>query len=153
MRLNLDRKYKKQGYTIGVLSVNGVRLCDTVEDTDRGLKQSMNEMSLKIMKIAGQTAIPAGTYIVTLSISPKFKSKEWAKKYNGLVPEIKNVKAFYGIRIHPGSNANSTEGCLIPGDNKVKGGVINSQKRYFELMDNYLIPAWERKEEITIEIQ
>lgn len=153
MDLLLDRKWKKDSYTIGVWYVNGVRLCENVEDTDRGLKQSMNEMAIKMMKIAGLTAIPTGTYNVILSVSPKFKNKEWAKKYNGLVPEVRSVKGFSGIRIHPGSNAASTEGCLIPGDNKVKGGVINSQKRYFELMDKYLVPAWNRKETITLVIR
>ena len=153
MELKLERKWKKEAYTIGVISVNGVRFSESVEDKDRGLWQGMNEMAIKMMKIAGETAIPTGTYEVVLSVSPKFKSKSWAAKYNGLVPEIKNVPGFSGVRIHPGSNANSTEGCIIPGDNKVKGGVINSQKRYFELMDKYIVPAWERKERIQLIIE
>ena len=153
MILTLERKWKKETYTIGILYVDGVRFCETVEDKDRGLKETMNEMAIKMMKIAGVTAIPTGTYRVALSVSLKFRNKEWAKKYGGLVPEIRSVKGFSGIRIHPGSNAASTEGCLIPGDNKVKGGVINSQKRYFELMDKYLVPAWNRGEPIQIEIR
>ena len=149
----VERKWKRETYTIDVWSINGVRICEGVEDKDRGLNQNMNEMAIKLMKIAGQTAIPTGTYRIALSVSPKFKNKEWAKKYGGLVPEIRSVRGFSGIRIHPGSNASSTEGCLIPGDNKVKGGVINSQKRYFELMDNYLKPAWDKGEPIQITIK
>lgn len=153
MKLLIDRKWKKDSYTIGVLYVDGVRFCETVEDKDRGLNQNMNEMAIKMMKIAGETAIPTGTYNVILSVSPKFKSKEWAKKYGGLVPEIRSVRGYSGVRIHPGSNAASTEGCPIVGDNKIKGGVINSRMRYDELMAKYLKPAWDRKETITLEIR
>jgi len=152
MRLKDCRKWRKDTYTIGILYVNGIKLCETVEDKDRGLNSSMDLATIAKRKVYGETAIPTGTYKVILSTSLKFKSRAWAKKYGGLVPEILGVKGFDGVRIHPGNTAEDSLGCLLPGDNKIKGGVINSTKRYYELMDKYLVPAWTKKEEITIEI-
>lgn len=153
MRLKIDRTYKKADYTIGRLFVNGIYFCDTLEDRDRGLNSNYTEAAIKLAKVAGLTAIPTGTYKVVLSVSPKFGGKDWATRYGGLVPEILKVKGFSGVRIHPGNGPEQTFGCPLVGDNKVKGGLINSQKRYIELMGKHLLPAWERKEEITIVIK
>jgi len=38
MKLKLRRTYKGEAYTIGHLYINGKYFCDTLEDTDRGLK-------------------------------------------------------------------------------------------------------------------
>lgn len=153
MEIIIERAWKKADYTIGRLFVNGARICESLEDTDRGLKSSFTDAAIKAIKIAGKTAIPTGTYKVVLSVSPKFKNKSWAKKYGGLVPEIVGVKGYVGIRIHPGANAEQTEGCPLVGENKVKGGLINSQKTYCELMDKYLMPAWKAGDEMSITIR
>ena len=153
MEIIIERAWKKADYTIGRLFVNGERICESLEDTDRGLKSSFTDAAIKAIKIAGKTAIPTGTYKVVLSVSPKFKNKSWAKKYGGLVPEIVNVKGFAGIRLHPLTSAEESLGCVGVGENKVKGGLVNSVKTYYKLMDKYLIPAWNRKEEITITIR
>lgn len=151
--LLLHRKWKKEKYTIGRLFANGFFLFNTLEDTDRGLADWMSEMAIKTMKIAGLTAIPTGTYRMVLSVSPKFKNKSWAKKYGGLVPEILGVKGYSGVRMHPGTTEKDTEGCPLVGDNKEVGKLLNSQKRYFELMDNYLMPAHQKGEEMFITIK
>lgn len=153
MKLKIDRAWKKDTYTIGKFFVNGIRLCESMEDKDRGLNSSMALPLIKAAKIYGKTAIPTGTYKVVLTVSQKFKSRSWAAKYGGLVPEILNVPGYEGVRIHPGNTAEDTLGCILPGDNKVKGKVINSTKRFYELMDKYLVPAWSRKEDITIVIK
>lgn len=105
MELYLLRRWQKQEYTIGEFSVNGVFWCNTVEDTVRKTK------------IKGKTAIPAGRYRVTITYSPKFKKN---------MPLINAVPNFTGIRIHSGVDANSTEGCIIPGENRLPGKVLNS---------------------------
>ena len=153
MQLLIERKWKKSAYTIGVLYVNGERFCETLEDTDRGLVQSMPVGRINSIKVYGETAIPAGTYKVVLSVSPKFKNRPWAKKFGGLVPEILNVKGYSGVRIHPGSNAASTEGCPLVGRNKVVGGLVESQATFSALMESHLMPAHKAGEEITIEIR
>lgn len=153
MELTIERRWKKTGYTIGVLLVNGERFCETLEDRDRGLTSTMPVGKINQIKVYGETAIPTGRYRVVLSVSPKFKNKTWAKKYGGLVPEILNVKGYDGVRIHPGTKAQDTLGCPLVGRNKVVGGLVDSQKTYYALMDNYLMPAHKAGEEITIEIR
>lgn len=151
MKLKIWRKWPKKGYCIGIFYVSGKRLCESLEDEDRGLVQTMPTGKINQVKVYGKTAIPKGTYKVVLSVSPKFKDRAWAKKYGGLVPEITNVKGWTGVRIHPANSASELLGCCAPGDNTVVGKVTNSTKRYYELM-NKLVPAWEKGEEITIEI-
>lgn len=127
MKLILKRIALKQTYTIGHLYIDGEYFCDTIEDKVRDLK--------KEPKIKGQTAIPYGTYeVITNVVSPRFKDRSWAKPYGGKVPRLVNVPGFEGVLIHPGTDQNSTSGCLIVGQNKIKGKVINSQKTFYALM-------------------
>lgn len=151
MKLKINRKWPKQGYVIGIWYVSGARLCESLEDTDRGLEQRMPVGKINQIKLKGKTAIPKGRYKVVLSVSPKFKDRAWAKKYGGLVPEILDVKGFSGVRIHPGNRASDTEGCPLIGDNTAVGRLTNSTKRYYELMEK-IVPAWQNGEEIILEI-
>lgn len=45
-----------------------------------------------------------------------------------------------------------SSGCLLVGENKAVGKVLNSTKCFYDLMDNYLLPAHKRGEEIWISI-
>lgn len=153
MELTNERKWKKPTYSIGVLSVNNRRFSETIEDRDRGLTSTMSVEEIKKIKIYGETAIPTGRYRVVLSVSQKFINKVWSKKYDGLVPEILGVKGFSGIRIHPANTAEQLLGCLAPGENKAVGKVLYSQKTYYALMDEYLMPAHKAGEEIYITIR
>lgn len=153
MKLTIERRYKKSEYTIGWLWVDGELLSNTLEDTDRGLLQQIPTGKLNQMKVYGATAIPRGTYKVELSYSFKFNSRPWGRKYNGLVPHIMGVKSFEGVRIHPANKASQIEGCVAVGDNTKVGCLTNSTKRYYELMDKYLVPATKRKEEIWLTIE
>lgn len=153
LQLTLKRRYKCSDYTIGRMLVESVVASDTLEDKDRGLTSDMSLAAIKLRKIFGKTAIPTGTYRVKLTYSAKFASRPWAKKYGGLVPEILDVKGFSGVRIHPGNDQYDTDGCPLVGENKEKGRVINSVAKYCELMDNYLMPAHKRNDEIWITIK
>lgn len=154
MKLLLDRRYKKDTYSIGKLYVDGAYFCDTVEDKDRGLSDKDSLQKIKATKVYAQTAIPLGTYKVTMGvISPKFSQKAYYKSFcNGRMPRLLNVKGFDGILIHKGSNANSSAGCIIVGKNTVVGGVTNSQY-YFEQLYKLLDNAYKRGESIEIEIK
>lgn len=154
MKLLLDRKYKKATYSIGKLYVDGQYFCDTVEDKDRGLSDKDSLDKIKATKVYAQTAIPLGTYKITMAvISPKFSQKAYYKSFcNGRMPRLLNVKGFDGILIHKGSNANSSAGCIIVGKNTVVGGVTNSQY-YFEQLYKLLDSAYKRGEQIEIEIR
>ena len=83
MNILIKRIAKKDNYTIGNLYINGQYFCDTLEDKDRGLKQTDNIISIKAKKIFSKTAIPMGTYNVVLTYSPKFKK---------ILPLVENVK-------------------------------------------------------------
>jgi len=114
MRLNLIRKYLKEDYTIGMLFINGKYFCDTIEDKVRDFNKDGDLLDDGEKKVYAQTAIPYGTYDVELSMSPKFKR---------LLPLVLDVKHFTGIRIHRGNTAKDSAGCILPGENKVKGKV------------------------------
>jgi len=133
--LKLKRIAKKAKYTIGKLYINDQYFCDTIEDKDRGLKHEMSLDQISKIKVKNETAIPSGTYKVTTKVvSPKFKNRVWAKPWKGIVPRILNVPGFDGVLIHPGTDQNSTSGCIIVGQNKIVGKVINSQATYASLM-------------------
>lgn len=135
MEILLKRIAKKNLYTIGKLYIDGVYFADTLEDKDRNLTQSMSLEEIKKIKVPNETAIPAGTYDITLNvISPKFKDRAWAKPYGGRVPRILNVPGFDGVLLHPGTDQNSTSGCIILGKNKIVGKVVESQVTFKAFM-------------------
>ena len=150
MELVLERKWKKSDYTIGILLIDNKKFCEVIEDKDRGLKDSMTTEQIKLIKKPNMTAIPTGTYDVTLDVfSSKFGNIPFYKKVcNGKLPRLLNVKGFEGILIHCGNTQLDTSGCLIVGENKVKGKVINS-KIIFEKLYNILKNS---KDKITIKI-
>lgn len=149
MKLKLHRTFKGETYTIGKLYVDGEYFCDTIEDKDRGLFQNMPLEQIKEKKIKYQTAIPTGTYKVTLSVqSPKFSQKEQYNFCNGYLPRLIDVPGFEGILIHIGNTAEHSGGCILVGENKVKGKVINSTatfKKLYEVLKS-------ATDEITIDI-
>lgn len=153
MELTLKRRYKGDGYTIGTLSIDGKYFCDTLENTDRGLDQSMSEADIRHIKVKGKTAIPTGTYRIDMATkSPRFKARWWARQFGGIVPRLVWVKGFVGVLIHPGNTADDTDGCILCGENKVKGQVVNSAATYVRLV-HAMLDALVRGETITITIQ
>ncbi|MDR2292574.1 MAG: DUF5675 family protein [Prevotellaceae bacterium] len=142
MELKLKRRFLGEEYTIGSLYVDGEYFCDTLEDKDRGLTQSMPLEMIRKTKIQHETAIPAGVYKVVVNLSP-------AKKR--LLPRLLDVPGFSGILIHRGNTQHDSSGCILVGENKVKGKVINStpyEKRLVEI----LTKAQERGEKIRITV-
>lgn len=154
MKLTLNRRCKKPTYTIGKLSIDGKFFCDTLEDTDRGLKDSMSLNEITSIKQKHITAIPTGTYTITLDIvSPKFGAKQFYKNLcNGKVPRLLNVKGFDGILIHSGNKAEDTDGCILVGRNLEVGKVVRSQETFTKLY-KLLKEAKDRKETIQITIE
>lgn len=153
MELNLKRRYKGEGYTIGTLTIDGKYFCDTLEDTDRGLDSTMTEANVRHIKVKGKTAIPTGTYRIDMrTISPRFKARWWAKQFGGIVPRLVGVRGFVGVLIHPGNTADDTDGCILVGENKVKGQVVNSAATYVRLV-RAMLDAVNKGETITITIQ
>lgn len=153
MEIVIIRRWKKADYTIGELSIGGVVLWNTLEDTDRGLTSTMSTGEIARKKVYGKTAIPTGRYRVLWTVSNTFRNRSWAKAYSGCVPLIDGVKGFTGIRIHPGNTASDCTGCVLVGRNTIKGQVTQSQASYFSLLDLYLVPAFKRGEQVWLTIK
>lgn len=117
MKLTLKRIALRSTYTIGRLYVDGNYFCDTLEDTVRDLNKN-GKFDNGEKKVYAKTAIPYGTYEIKWTYSPRFK------KYT---PQLMNVPSFAGIRIHSGNSSTDTEGCLLLGENKKVGMVLNSR--------------------------
>ena len=117
MKLTLKRIALRPTYTIGKLYIDDAYFCDTLEDTVRDTNKS-GKFDNGEQKIKGKTAIPYGTYEIKWTYSPRFK------KYT---PQLMNVPPFEGIRVHAGNTSADTEGCLILGENKQVGKVLNSR--------------------------
>ncbi len=143
MELKVERKAYKKEYTIGRLYVNGVYFCDTLEDIVR--KDGA--------KVWGKTAIPAGRYRVTMRVkSPKFSRIAKYGETGGYMPRLLNVPDFEGILIHPGNRHTDTDGCILVGENKRKGEVVNSTGTFWKLWA-LLRDADHKGDEIWIEVK
>ena len=153
MELVVDRKWKKQSYTISNLTIDGKWFCNVLEDKDRNLDSSMSIAKIKELKKPSITAIPRGTYEITLDvISPKYSTNSFYKQVcDGKLPRLLNVKGFEGILIHAGNTDKDTSGCLLVGVNRVKGQVINSRETFKELY-KLLKDKHDKGEKITIKI-
>ena len=113
MKLLLKRIALKDNYTIGKLYIDDKYFCDTLEDAVRDVK------------IKHQSAIPKGIYKVTLTASTRFKR---------ILPRLHDVPEFTGVLIHRGNTIDDTSGCILVGENKKKGMVLNSTKYEVELV-------------------
>lgn len=153
VNLKVIRKWPKSTYTVGRFYVGNAFFGNSMEDADRGLKDTMSLAEIQRRKVWGETAIPKGTYVVKLTYSSKFATRAWGKKYNGLVPQIMDVPGFSGIRIHPLNSAADSLGCIGIGTNDKVGWISRATAYYYDLMDNYLMPAHRRGENITITIE
>ncbi len=159
MELQLKRIALKSTYTIGRLYVKKddewAYLCDTLEDKVRDLNKN-GVFDNGETKVAGETAIPYGTYQITMHIvSPKYSNYTkypYARQYRGYMPRLLNVSNFDGILIHPGNTAKDSAGCILVGRNTIVGKLTESQNCWLSLMENYFWPARKAGEKITIEI-
>lgn len=141
MKLTLKRRYLGTTYTIGSLFIDGQYFCDTLEDKVRDTNRN-GRFDSGETKVQNETAIPYGTYQVVVSLSPKFKRN---------LPRLLSVPSFDGVLIHRGNTDKDTSGCILVGENKVKGKVINSTQYEVKLVE-ILTAAQNRHEQIDIDI-
>jgi len=142
MKLTLTRRFRGEDYTIGTLYIDGERFCDTLEDQDRDANRN-GVFDGDEKKAAGTTAVPNGTYQVVVNQSPRFGRE---------LPRLLAVPSFEGVLIHRGNTPEDTAGCILVGENKVKGRVINSTLYEVELTRR-IKEATAAGETCTIEIR
>lgn len=131
MHLTLTRIARREGYTIGRLTdPEGRRLCDTLEPTDRALSDTMNPADILRRKVRGRTAIPTGTYRLSLdTFSPRFGHLPfYARTCRGRLPTLQGVPAFERILIHAGNSPADTQGCILLGSNTQVGRLTDSRQ-------------------------
>ena len=131
MNLRVIREPSTAAATLGILLIDGVFVCWTLEDVVRPVK------------IPGETAIPAGRYAVRLSLSQRFQK---------VLPEVLAVPGFTGIRVHGGNGALDTQGCVLVGRKRTTNGVLESKLALMEVMEQ-LRRATTAGVQITISIE
>lgn len=138
MELKLKRIALRETYTIGKLYINGIYECDTLEDKVRDLNKDGDLNDIGEGKVYGKTAIPYGKYEITMKVqSPKYSQRASYAWCKGYLPRLLNVPHFEGILIHSGNAETHSHGCLLVGENKVKGKVVNSMetlKRLYRIL-------------------
>ena len=117
MELILKRDTFTEISTIGSLSIDGKFECYILEDKDRGLIDTMSIAEIVGTKIYGKTAIPYGRYEIDWTMSNRFKV---------MMPILKNVKGYEGIRIHKGNSEIDSLGCLLCGTKKASNRITES---------------------------
>lgn len=157
MEVLVYRKWPKEEYTVGRLFIDGNLICNTLEDTDRGLSDAMDERTIRNRKIYGKTAIPRGRYTIDMeTVSPKFsKKKFYMDVCQGKLPRIKNVKGFEGILLHVADGpkgADLLEGCIGVGLNRTKGQLCEG-KDVFTKIYRLMKEAHDRGETIYITVE
>lgn len=130
MKLKVVRETKTDISTVGSLFINDVFFCYTLEDKDRGLKQSDSLLFIQAKKIFGFTAIPYGFYKLTVNQSPKFKR---------MLPRILDIKGFDGVLLHRGNTANDSLGCILIGYKKGENSIFESTKAETDLVNRLLL--------------
>lgn len=142
MKLLIKRKFLGKSYTIGALYIDGKYFCDTLEDKVVDIDKS-GKFEGGEKKIAGKSAIPYGEYKVIVNRSPKFGRE---------LPRLLDVPHFEGILIHRGNSSADTSGCILVGENSIKGRLSNSSL-YEEILVVECKGAIKRGETITIKIE
>ena len=130
MELTLKRIAYRPSYTIGHLYAGHRRVCDTLEPTADTRRTR-------------HPCIPAGRYPLVMTKSPRFG--RW-------LPLLLGVPGRNGIRIHAGNTPRDTQGCILPGENRKVGRVLDSQECLRRIINLYN-QAKERGEPVYIAVR
>ena len=142
MKIQVNRDWEKSEYTIGNVLINSKPFCNSLEPKSRGLSKNMSLQDILSIKVPSETAIPIGTYRVSLKYSSSFKRD---------MPYIEDVPGFSGVLIHWGNTKKDTKGCILLGKNTKVGQVLESKATFSKFM-NLLDQAISKGEDISITI-
>lgn len=139
MKLVLKRYNFGKKSTLGKLYVDDSFFAYTLEDKYR----EIDGVPVDMWKIAGETAIPKGTYNVIIDYSGHFGRE---------LPHLLDVPGYTGVRIHPGNDDGDTEGCILVGGTVVNDDFIGNSRATFGHLFDMMEDAYVKAEPITMEI-
>lgn len=148
MELLLKRFTSDAQSTLGVMTVNGVKECFTLEDEKRTIK------------VPGETRIPAGRYEVRyrkvdsgLTLKYRQRFPLWFKFHL----ELQGVPNFQYVYIHIGNTEKDSDGCILVGKgytiNKSGADTITQSAVAFEALYKKVAAALDRNEQVFITVQ
>jgi len=149
MKLEVLRFSSQVDSTSGILfeitDIGKRFLCYTLEDEAR------------VLKVKGETRVPAGTYNIGLRTEGGFHSK-YSKKYFGIhvgMLHVLDVPNFEYILIHTGNTDEHTAGCLLVGDaqennNIISDGFVGKSVNAYKRIYPSIAKAIQQNEEVTI---
>ena len=150
MNLEVLRFSSKSDSTSGLLfevtDIGRNFLCYTLEDEAR------------VLKVKGETRIPAGIYNIELRKEGGFNQK-YTKKYSDIhrgMLHIVDVPGFEYILIHTGNTDEHTAGCLLVGDSQennviIRDGFVGKSNNAYKRIYPRIAKAIESGEEVKIE--
>ena len=132
--------------TTGELYIDGVKQCVTLEDKCRNGNEK---------KVYGETAIPYGSYMVTLRTEGTI-FEDYKTRFRDIRNErgtlwIRNIPGFEYVLIHVGNYCKDTLGCLLVGSRVVSDVEIAESTVAYKRIYPIIAGALENGEEVTIE--
>jgi len=147
MRIKLKRIHSNKESTLGLLYIEGVFACFTLED------QAQDR------KVMHETRIPAGTYEITLRTVGSFHqrySKQFPDIHKGSL-WIRNIPGFEYVLIHIGNTDNDTSGCILVGDtatqNVTNRGFIGDSTKAYKRIYPQIAEALAQGRSVSITIE
>lgn len=147
MKLQLFRLNDNGDDTTGVLFIDGKFECYTLEDEMRNVK------------IAGETRVPQGCYLLELreEVSPLTETYRKNYDYFDLHVQIKDVPNFDFVYLHVGNDDDDTDGCILLGNsqitNRYSDGKIGYSRDAFKSFYKKVYKALKTGELVEIEIR
>ena len=147
MKLDVVRTQFGKDATNGMLFIDGVFECYTLED------------EMRDVKVYGETAIPEGTYPVEFRKEGGFHQRYSARYKNahyGML-EIKNIPNFKWVLFHSGNTDENSAGCVLVGDTQQdldvsKDGFIGSSRNAYKKMYDKIAVPMVNGEKVTVTI-
>ena len=147
MKLDVIRTQFGEDATNGMLFINGVFECYTLED------------EVREVKVYGETAIPEGTYPIEFRNEGGFHQRYSARYKNahyGML-EIKDIPNFKWVLFHSGNTDENSAGCILVGDTQQdldvsKDGFIGSSRNAYKKMYEKIAVPMVNGEKVTLTI-
>lgn len=147
LRLKIIRFSHQEHSTNGIMFVDGLFECYTLEDEYRAVKRE------------GETRIPAGKYQIKLRKEGGLysrKAEDWGCKEGMLW--LQDVPGFEWIYIHPGNKHEHTSGCILVGDSQMSNlprvgeGFVSHSVASFKALYAKCLDAMKQGKEVWVQI-